>query len=226
MADQEMPRGLRNNNPGNIRKNPANKWQGLAPSQPDSQFCTFTSMPYGIRAMARLLINYQDRKEAKTLSELITTWAPPNENVTENYVDRVARYISSVTGANVDRITKINTHNYYELRALVEGMIRVETGLPWNEHITEAQMVKGLTLAGVEAPVKPLQSSRTITGAQVAAAGVTASAIAQQVSDVQNQLSPLVGYSDYIKYAFLAAALIGIGLTVWAKIDERRKGIS
>ena len=42
-----MPaRGIRNNNPGNIRK--GEKWKGLSPIQNDSSFCVFKSPEYGI----------------------------------------------------------------------------------------------------------------------------------------------------------------------------------
>ena len=54
------PRGIRNNNPGNIRRN-GDPWQGLAKEQNDREFFTFKSAVYGIRALARLLITYQDK---------------------------------------------------------------------------------------------------------------------------------------------------------------------
>jgi seryl-tRNA synthetase len=55
------PRGIRNNNPGNIRRN-GDPWQGLAERQGDVEFFTFKTIPiYGIRALARTLIAYQDK---------------------------------------------------------------------------------------------------------------------------------------------------------------------
>ncbi|MDE9591255.1 structural protein, partial [Xenorhabdus bovienii] len=55
-----MTRGLRNNNPGNIDHNPANKWQGQLPHDLsiEKRFCRFESPEYGIRALIKLLINY------------------------------------------------------------------------------------------------------------------------------------------------------------------------
>ena len=54
-----QPRGIRNNNPGNIRHG-AN-WQGLNPNgrNIDSAFCVFESPVFGIRALAKVLINYK-----------------------------------------------------------------------------------------------------------------------------------------------------------------------
>ena len=52
--NQKLPRGIRNNNPGNIRHG-AN-WQGLNPKgrDIDSAFCVFTAPIYGIRALAKV----------------------------------------------------------------------------------------------------------------------------------------------------------------------------
>ena len=36
-----IPRGIRNNNPGNIRH--SDQWKGLTPEQPDPDFCTFST---------------------------------------------------------------------------------------------------------------------------------------------------------------------------------------
>lgn len=44
------PRGLRNNNPGNIRTT-KDRWQGLRPQQTDPAFFQFTEMRYGYRAL-------------------------------------------------------------------------------------------------------------------------------------------------------------------------------
>ena len=87
----ETPRGIRNNNPGNIRH--GDNWDGLAKVQPDPAFCLFTTPEYGIRAMARVLTNYQRRHGIKTVRGIITRWAPPKENDTDAYVDHVAQVV-------------------------------------------------------------------------------------------------------------------------------------
>ena len=54
-----IPRGIRNNNPGNIRWS-NDQWKGLIPKDQasDKAFCVFRSPEYGIRAMARILRKY------------------------------------------------------------------------------------------------------------------------------------------------------------------------
>jgi hypothetical protein len=78
----KQPRGIRNHNPGNIRRN-GDPWQGLAKDQTDREFFTFQSAVYGIRALARLLITYQDKYGLCTIETIIGRWAPAVENNTK-----------------------------------------------------------------------------------------------------------------------------------------------
>lgn len=56
-------RGIRNNNPGNIRW--GDEWKGLVPEtqRTDKSFCQFKSAEYGIRAMIIILRNYQRKRK-------------------------------------------------------------------------------------------------------------------------------------------------------------------
>lgn len=90
---KKEPRGLRNNNPLNIRK--GSSWQGERRPQKDPTFEEFISMEYGIRAAFKLMINHitgfaGTRKRMNTLTLLISVWAPPTENATNKYIDFVA----------------------------------------------------------------------------------------------------------------------------------------
>lgn len=82
------PRGIRCNNPGNIRLS-SEKWQGEIQGD-DKAFKTFSDPVYGIRALAKLLLNYERKYGLNTISGLISRWAPPNENDTTAYVKAVA----------------------------------------------------------------------------------------------------------------------------------------
>ena len=82
------PRGIRNCNPGNIRKTDT-KWKGEVPGG-DSAFETFISMSYGYRALIKLLQNYQRNHRLRTIRQLINRWAPSTENNTSAYVATVA----------------------------------------------------------------------------------------------------------------------------------------
>lgn len=82
------PRGIRNNNPGNIEQ--GENWKGLAKEQTDERFCTFSSMEYGCRALLKLLYNYITIHKCNTIELIISKYAPSNENNTEAYIKAVA----------------------------------------------------------------------------------------------------------------------------------------
>jgi hypothetical protein len=114
-------RGIRNNNPGNIRHG-ASKWVGMAAEQPDAEYVTFTEAKYGIRAMAKLLRNYQTRYNLNTVHSLISRWAPPDENLTAAYIQAV----SQRTG--FPPALYLNLQDEEKLIPLVDAIIHHENG--------------------------------------------------------------------------------------------------
>lgn len=115
-------RGLRNNNPGNIRKT-ADKWKGLSSKQTDDEFFQFDSSVWGIRAMAKLLQNYQNRYGLDSVEQIINRWAPPNENDTNSYVKSVAQNVGVTSSQTLD------LNNVDVLSRLVKAVIRHENGI-------------------------------------------------------------------------------------------------
>ena len=87
----KTPRGLRNNNPLNIRRNKKTEWIGQCGKQEDRAFVQFRSMAYGYRAAFKILQNYRVLYDCMTLRQFIQRWAPPAENNTDAYVKSVAR---------------------------------------------------------------------------------------------------------------------------------------
>lgn len=93
-TEKKIPRGIRNNNPLNIRK--GCNWKGERPNQTDKQFEQFISLEWGIRAALKLLRNHISgfkgtRPKMNTYRKIITMWAPPSENATEEYINYVCR---------------------------------------------------------------------------------------------------------------------------------------
>lgn len=78
-------RGIRNNNPANIRR--GCNWKGLAKVQTDREFCQFDTMTWGVRALLVTLRTYVVKHHLHTVREIITRWAPPSDgNNTEKYI--------------------------------------------------------------------------------------------------------------------------------------------
>ena len=210
-----LPRGIRNHNPGNLRRS-ADPWQGLAAEQTDSEFFQFASAKWGIRALARTLIAYQDRVGLKTIKQMIGRWAPPNENDTGAYV----RAVAASVGVGAD--DEIDVHDYAILRPLTLAIIRHENG---QQPYTDAEIDAGLVLAGVEPPQLPLAQTRTVQGGQVAAGATVLGLTAEIVRQVEPAIPLLQSLLQVAPWVVGAAALAGIAYMIWARIDDRRRGL-
>ena len=118
-------RGLRNNNPGNIRKSKDLFLGEIRPSA-DKSFKQFENMAYGYRAMFRILGNYVRHYKLDTLEKVITRWAPPKENNTNNYIKSVSEW------SGVDKDSKVWIDNRQQMYAIVAAMSRMENGVKAN----------------------------------------------------------------------------------------------
>ena len=119
----QIPRGIRNNNPGNIRWGA--DWQGLKKDgkSQDPSFCVFTSPEYGIRALAKLLRNYQRLYGLNTSRKIIGRYAPPNENQTQAYIQSVAQQL----GVQPD--TPVDLNEETTMVVFIKSIIRHENGI-------------------------------------------------------------------------------------------------
>lgn len=228
-------RGIRNNNPGNIDRQPQNKWQGrmprerMSPAQrEEKRFEVFATPAWGIRALAVLLINYFDRHGRNTVRKIIERWAPPTENNTDAYVLAVARAV----GVGPDEF--VNVHEYRRLRPIVEAIIAHENGRqPYSPEVIE----EGLRLAGVvnptEARLVPAPKAAAAAKAQTAtAAALTAGAgaalvegVAQVLPAVQsvNQVATATsGLPTWIRIAAVLAVVFSVGASLYAWLRLRR----
>ncbi len=134
-----VARGIRNHNPGNIRK--GEKWKGLSEHQTDSSFCVFVSPEYGIRALAKVLLTYYKKYQLNTVKKIISRYAPPNENETESYIKSVANQL----GVASDEV--IDLSSVAVLAVLLRAIIRHENG---EQPYSDEQILKGIHLAGVK----------------------------------------------------------------------------
>lgn len=115
------PRGIRNNNPLNIRK--GNNWQGERHPQTDTTFEEFTSIEMGLRAGFIILRSYLNKRPPiNTISRIINRWAPTSENNTAAYIREVSRR----SGINPDIAIKFTDKNL--LCRIVQAMCWVECG--------------------------------------------------------------------------------------------------
>ena len=133
---RRVARGIRNNNPGNIRK--GIKWLGRVEPGKDASFIEFQSMPYGIRALYIDLIN-KHKGGLKTVRDIIYRYAPPSENLTDAYVASVAKEV----GIPANAIFEPKASTFKKFAAAVA---RHENGRDANL-ITTADWSSGWTMA-------------------------------------------------------------------------------
>ncbi len=129
----KVTRGIRNNNPLNIRKVPGTHWRGEVLPQRgsgegagDRLFVQFESLEYGIRAAFCILETYRRKYKAVCIEDIINRWAPPSENDTEKYIKNVCLW----TGlGGLQRLTE------EDWPKLVLAMARQECGALLSEEI-------------------------------------------------------------------------------------------
>ena len=216
------PRGIRNNNPGNIRKG-KDKWQGLAVDQADADFATFIDPTWGIRALASTLVTYQDRHKLRTIRGIINRWAPPVENDTGAYINAVA------ANCDVSADAIIDLHKYEVMCPLVESIIRHENGrgpkTTLNTWYDRATVDAGLQKAGIVKPASAV-AAVPVTKETVAATGTAGLGVAQ-IADVAPQIiSAVQTQEDHLSSGSILRITIGvltIGVAIYIAYSQVKK---
>ena len=125
------PRGLRNNNPLNIRHGHS-QWQGTTEAQTDWEFVCFMTMGMGYRAAWKILQTYYETftKAGKTfcLYQIIHRWAPPEDN---NDTSAYLHQVIKLTGrAGMQPLPEPRTaEGYRVLQPILIAMTCVENGI-------------------------------------------------------------------------------------------------
>ena len=142
-----MTRGIRNNNPLNIRRS-ADRWEGASSEQTDKAFVQFTTMAYGYRAAWKTLESYwkyfHRLHKPFNVRNIISRWAPPDENDTEAYIRTVLRLTS--LGGNENLPQPSRGLDAERLVKLLTAMTTMECGIPYKDVDTKA-IREGFTLA-------------------------------------------------------------------------------
>ena len=228
MPNTLLPRGIRNNNPGNLKYTATDKWQGLANPPSDGTFFVFQDPVYGIRAMARTLIAYQDKDGCHTLGDVKKADGTIQKGFISRYSDTdVASYISSVAAyMQITPSAIIDVHHYSTLRPMIEAQIQVENGGSWDKYYSSDQLDKALTLAGVEDEKKPLATSPAIVAGTVAAVATVAPTVLDQINQMHSLLLPYASSMPVVHTVCTVLALAAVGYSLWVKYSERQRGVS
>lgn len=145
-------RGIRNNNPGNI------EFAGQDGATSDGRFAQFRTPFEGLRALSRQLLRYYDGKttgkQLRTVSDIVSTWAPKNENDTLAYI----AHISQMLGVSPD--AEINLRDPNVMTTMMNGIIQKENGRnPYGD-----EMVRAAGSAAIGGPSLSQEVNITVNG--------------------------------------------------------------
>lgn len=230
MSKKPLPRGIRNNNPGNIDRT-TDRWLGMSADQSgDSRFVVFNTPEHGIRALLRVLINYQERHGLWTLRGIIDRWAPPVENNTSAYVMHASRLSEFDPDERIDMLDKDAA-----LR-VAKAIVRHECGDPAlygqpADWFLPGVWERAAVLAGYDPETKPLAKSRTIAGTATATAATIAGAVYEAAGEVfqtaSESAAPLSAFGgELFKYGMLALALFGLFTAIRARLDDQKRRLT
>ena len=140
-------RGIRNNNPLNIRRS-TDRWDGARTEQTDPSFVQFETPAYGYRAAWKVLQSYYTRfchqSQPFTVRSIISRWAPPNENDTDAYIRSVLTL--SGIGGKENLLPPSNALGFNRLSRLLAAMTCVECVIAYGQ-VDKAAICEGYKLA-------------------------------------------------------------------------------
>lgn len=140
-------RGVRNSNPGNLRKS-KDQWEGAIGD--DGEFVIFDSPESGVRALAKNLQSY-GRQGYDSIEKIINRWAPPNENDTKSYIDSV------VAATGIPATQSIDLTNPDVLASLSEAIGYHETGSRYDPEVYQKGVARALN--GISPKTPPVSAN-------------------------------------------------------------------
>ena len=140
-------RGVRNANPGNIRKS-KDQWEGAIGD--DGAFVIFDSPESGVRALAKNLQSY-GRQGYDSIEKIINRWAPPSENDTKSYIDSV------VAATGIPATQSLDLSNPDTLSSLAQAISFHETGSRYNPEVYQQGVARALN--GISPKTPPVSAN-------------------------------------------------------------------
>ena len=140
-------RGVRNANPGNIRKS-KDQWEGAIGD--DGAFVIFDSPESGVRALAKNLQSY-GRQGYDSIEKIINRWAPPSENDTKSYIDSV------VAATGIPATQSLDLSNPDTLSSLAQAISFHETGSRYDPEVYQQGVARALN--GISPKTPPVSAN-------------------------------------------------------------------
>lgn len=129
-------RGIRNNNPGNIKYSSANNWQGQTGS--DGTFATFSSPVYGFRALFMLARTYINTHGLDTLDKFGPRWTA---------TDQAAWRSNVAINSGIPQNAKLNFNDKAQMIRLARGIVVAENGVKYKNYYSDSVIGSGYDAA-------------------------------------------------------------------------------
>lgn len=218
-AKQRLPKGVRLNNPLNMRESPGDKtvWLYERAENTDAEFEEFDTPEGGFRAAAINIRTYVNKYGVKCVRDLVTRWAPPNGRRPDgsSYSQNTEAYIRVVCRAlEVDADENIDLLHWDNLFRTLKAMCRHENGPApagwegrtdgtWYE---DAVIVRGMEMARIAKPPVSEQVARSPT-AQTAAA-TAAGGLTIGVTEILSVANAGKGFADMDTMALVRLVVV------------------
>lgn len=133
-------RGLRNNNPGNVKQGGATPWNGQVGTD-NLGHAIFDSVENGLRALTIDLVNKQRLHNLYTLQDIFEYYAPTSDG---NNPTEYAQTVASGLGIGPSEHFVINSGN---IAPLIRQVITVELGRYAQSYVTDDMIQAGVQAA-------------------------------------------------------------------------------
>lgn len=140
-------RGVRNSNPGNLRKS-KDQWEGAIGD--DGEFVIFDSPESGVRALGKNLLSY-GRQGYDSIEKIINRWAPPNENDTQSYINSV------VAATGIPATQSLDLSDPDTLSSLAQAIGFHETGSRYDPEVYQKGVARALN--GISPKTPPVSAN-------------------------------------------------------------------
>lgn len=141
MEAKKEPRGIRNNNPLNIRYVEKNRWKGRVVNKKDPQFEEFCLMTYGYRAAFLILHKYMTLYNLRTPFQICARWAPIGDN---NNPSAYAKFVCNRMGCGLN--DELNFRDPLQMIRLASAMTVMENGKEVNWTIIRQGYILAVSL--------------------------------------------------------------------------------
>jgi len=189
-GDKTLPRGIRNNNPGNL--NFAGQAGATKEGGPNGRFAKFATMEEGIKAMVRQLKLYKSRG-VDTIREIVKKYAPAEDG------NNVSAYIAALTKSmGIGADDSIDMDNQKQMVALVKGITSHENG---KGYVSDDQITGGVQLgAGVRAANTNNNTTKT-SSSEISIAKIEVNTQAKDAEGIARDIGPAIQQNGLVNQA-------------------------